>query len=370
MIASPHTRIEISLDAIEHNVSIFRSKLSPKTQILAIVKANSYGMGDIPLIKHLTKLGIKDFAIATVDEGVSLRKSGCDARLWVLNPHADQMEDVLQYKLELEIYSVETLKALENHLNKMPSHTSPIYVHLKVETGLHRLGLTNDLLSESIEILRHSPMIKVRSVFSHLSSNHQDHKADTLKQIRRYEEIVKVIESSLSYPFYKHILSSWGIINYSKYQYDMIRLAIGMYGVERQSETLGLKCACRWVSTLLQTKEVPAGEIISYLCAYRTNRRMKIGIVGAGYGHGIPRNWGNHGGYVSIHGVKAPIVGKVCMDSLMVDLTNVEKQHTRAGTEVVLMGVEVPYYEVAEKTDTITHELLTRITHRVRRSYV
>jgi alanine racemase len=363
------TVMEVNLDALIHNLNYFRSGLNPGTRTMAMVKAFSYGSGSYEIANVLQFHRVDYLAVAYADEGVELRKAGIHLPVMVMSPEEHSLDTLLKYNLEPEIYNLHILRLLEQAMMRnQTSIQQEVRIHIKLDTGMHRLGFVNEELEPLIERLKMNPDLRVQSVFSHLAASEDPQEDDfTLGQIRQFTEMSSRISEVLEYPVLRHILNSAGISRFPSAQFDMVRLGIGLYGV---GSCPGEQSMLRNVSTLksvvTQIKRIPAGETIGYNRKGNAEKDMVIAIVPVGYADGLNRRLGNGKGKLYINGKPAPIIGNVCMDLTMVDITGMGVSE---GTEVIIFGDHHPVAEIAKETGTIPYEVLTGISRRVKRIY-
>lgn len=360
------TVLEVDLTAIRHNLNFYRSMLKPETKIMVMVKAFGYGNGSVEIAKLLAHENVNYLGVAFADEGIALRKSGIKIPVIVMNPETNAFEAMIAYDLEPEIYSVRELNIFLKVAREKNCYNYP--VHIKLDTGMHRHGFLVEDLKELVEILKYTNVVEVKSIFSHLSSSDlAEHREFTLNQIENFKENACRLTNELAINPIKHILNTSGIFNFSQYQFDMVRLGIGLYGIGNGTEEI--KCL-KNVSTLktrvMQVKEIAEGESVGYGRRFRTERKTKIATVPIGYADGIHRSWGNENGYVIINKQKAMIIGSICMDMLMVDVTDMCCEE---GDEVIVFGEELPVVEISSKLNTIPYEILTSISQRVKRIF-
>ncbi|MBL4716714.1 MAG: bifunctional UDP-N-acetylmuramoyl-tripeptide:D-alanyl-D-alanine ligase/alanine racemase [Bacteroidia bacterium] len=364
------TVLEINLNAITHNLNYYRSKLKPSTKIMAMVKAFSYGSGSYEVASLLQYHKVDYLAVAYADEGVALRKSGITMPIMVMNPESQSFNAIIKYKLEPEIYSIEILKnfktSLTESFNRAASDKFPI--HIKLETGMHRLGFSIDELDELIEFLVDNDQVEVISVFSHLAASDESEDDDfTKQQIESFNTSCEKFSVGLEYPFLKHISNSAGIIRFPDAQMDMVRLGIGLYGIDSSREVQNeLQQVSTFKATISQIKEVKEGESVGYNRKLKVDCTMKIGTVGVGYADGLNRKLGNGNYQLLVNGKKVPIVGNVCMDMCMIDVTNID---VNEGDEVLIFGEALPINDMAKALETIPYEILTSVSQRVKRVY-
>jgi alanine racemase len=367
------TVLEINLDALVHNINYYKSKLDRSTKIMAMVKAFSYGSGSFEIANLLQFHHIDYLAVAYADEGVELRKSGITLPVMVMNPEEQSFDLLLKYDLEPEIYSLRTLGMLENTILKYNgSDKFPVKVHIKLDTGMHRLGFDRRDIDSLIRRIKSNPGIHVQSLFSHLAAS-EDPRQDafTLYQIKLFREMSERISTELGYPLMRHILNSAGISRFTGDQMEMVRLGIGLYGVGFDAEEQGrLRNVSTLKSTISQMKLVSPNETVGYNRAGKLERDSVIAIVPIGYADGLNRKLGNRKGRLFIHGNPVPIIGNICMDLCMVDITDIPADiDVQEGDEVIVFGDEYPLAQLAADLETIPYEILTSISRRVKRVY-
>jgi alanine racemase len=359
------TVLEVDLDAVVHNFNFYKSKLSSNVKLICMVKANGYGAGAVEIAKTLQYHRCDYLAVAVADEGISLRNEGISLPIIVLGPEMNGFEELFSNDLEPEVYNFRILNAFIKEAERRGVTNFP--VHLKIDTGMHRLGFQSNQIPELVNILKSQKGLRVHSVFSHLSASESWQFDDfTYQQIDTLEKVADEIEKELDYPIYKHILNSAGIERFPDAQWDMTRLGIGLYGVSA-SGLDGLQNVCTLKTTILQIKEVPAGATIGYGRKEKLERDARIATIRIGYADGLDRQFGNRKGKVLINGHAAAIVGDVCMDLCMIDITGIEANE---GDAVVLFGEGLPVIELAKSIDTIPYEILTSVSSRVKRIYV
>jgi len=361
------TVLEINLNAILHNINFHKSLLKPETKMMAMVKANAYGLGSYEISEFLQHHHIDYLGVAFVDEGVELRKKGITTPIIVMNPEQHSYDAVIEYNLEPEIYSLRVLELFNEQLIKS-GNQQKYPIHIKLETGMHRLGFKDfelDGLSEKLNTMN----VKVQSIFSHLSSSDvPDEKEFTLSQIATFENNSQYIIEKLGYRPLRHILNSSGITNYSDYQFDMVRIGIGMIG-ESSNPAIKkqLQNAVSFKTVVSQISEVKSGESVGYSRKYKASQNTKIATLPVGYADGIPRLVGNEVGNVGINKKLFPIVGNVCMDMMMI---NVDGANVKDGDSVTIFNSHPSLSEFAKYCHTITYEVLTSISPRVKRIYI
>ena len=360
------TVLEINLDALTSNYNFYKQKLENTTKIMVMVKAFGYGNGGYEIAKQLAHLKTDYLGVAFADEGIALRKAGITTPIMVLNPEISSYKAMIAYHLEPEIYSISGLTSFIELAKEKNSNAYPI--HLKIDTGMHRLGFEEEDISELISLLQHNNFVKVTSIFSHLAtSDDLNFKDFTLHQIQLFESISKRISTSLSIQPIRHILNTSGIFNYSEYQYEMVRLGIGIYGVgNSEEEQAGLENVSTLKSIISQIRTVEANESIGYSRKFMVKKEMRIATIPIGYADGIRRAWGNEKGFVSINNQEATILGNVCMDMLMVDVSHINCEER---DEVIIFGENPHVTEIAKICQTIPYEILTSISQRVKRIF-
>ncbi len=357
------TILEINLTALVHNLNLFRKKLLPGTKIMAMVKAFSYGGGSYEIANVLRYHKIDYLAVAYVDEGVELRKSGIYLPIMVMNPDEEAFETIVQYNLEPELYSVSMLRAFLSFLENNGITQYP--VHIEIETGMNRLGFTAAAIKEVMQELQ-SPALVIKSVFSHLvASEDPAFDAFTQEQAAAFGQICSILASQLPYPFLRHLLNSAGVLRHPAFQFDMVRIGIGLYGAGIPGMSLQQVSVLK--STIAQVKYLKAGESVSYSRSGMLTRDSVIATVRIGYADGYPRILGNGRGRMLVMGKLVPTIGHVCMDMTMIDLTGLEGVYE--GQEVIIFGGLLPVEKVAEAAGTIPYEILTGISQRVQRVY-
>ncbi|MDD2911305.1 MAG: bifunctional UDP-N-acetylmuramoyl-tripeptide:D-alanyl-D-alanine ligase/alanine racemase [Petrimonas sp.] len=359
------TVLEVDLDALVHNFNFYKSRISPQTKLICMVKANGYGAGAVEIAKTLQYHRCAYFAVAVAEEGIELRKEGISTPIIVLNPEVNGFEELFSKDLEPEVYNFRILDAFIREAERRGITNYPI--HLKIDTGMHRLGFLPAQIPELLERLKSQKGLKVKSVFSHLAASESwMFDSFTQEQIDIIDVAHREIGEKLGYPVWKHILNSAGIERFINAQWDMVRLGIGLYGVSA-SGLNGLKNVSTLKTTILQIQEIPNHETVGYGRKEALNRDAKIATIRIGYADGLDRKSGNRKGKVWINGKYAPIVGNVCMDLCMIDITGID---AKEGDSVIVFGENLPVLEVAESIDTIPYEILTSISPRVKRIYV
>jgi Alr-MurF fusion protein len=357
------TVMEIDLGALVHNLNFFKSRLKPATKIMVMVKAFAYGSGSPEVANVLQYHKVDYLGVAYVDEGVDLRKNNIMLPIMVMNPSEDSFETLLAYNLEPEIYNFKIFHALLQYLgNRFCA------VHLKLDTGMHRLGFEKHELPELIQLLKQNPNIHIASIFSHLAgADDASHDTFSNHQGDQFKQYADLISASLpDKPLY-HILNSGGILRLSHLQFDMVRLGIGLYGVDpTQDDFKDLRPVATLKTIISQIKHIPKGESIGYGRKGVAEKDLKLATIAIGYADGFSRRLSQGIGEVLINGDRAKVIGNVCMDMTMVDITGLE---AKEGDEVIVFGNALPIQTMAEKINTIPYEILTNVSERVKRVF-
>ncbi|UUF15850.1 MULTISPECIES: bifunctional UDP-N-acetylmuramoyl-tripeptide:D-alanyl-D-alanine ligase/alanine racemase [Flavobacterium] len=360
------TVLEINLDAINHNLNYFKSKLADDVKIMVMVKAFGYGNGGLEIAKLLEHNKVNYLGVAFADEGISLKNGGIKLPIMVLNPESTSFPSIIQYKLEPEIYSIKGLNAFlkiarEKNLKDFP-------IHIKVDTGMHRLGFEDNTIDELIETLKGNSTVRVQSILSHLAtSDDLKHYDFVIQQINLFERLSSKLMTELNINPIRHILNTSGISNFPDAQYNMVRLGIGLYGVSNDPlEQKYLENVGTLKSIISQVRVIPAGDSVGYGRRFMAEKETKIATIPIGYADGISRLWGNQVGFVTIKNQKAYIVGSVCMDMLMVDVSHID---CKEGDSVIIFGESPTVIEMAEALKTIPYEIMTSISQRVKRVF-
>ena len=361
--------LEINLDNLVKNMNYYRSKLKNGTKLMVMVKAFAYGSGNFE-VSNVVEFHRADYlTVAYADEGIELRRKGISLPIMVMTPEANTFESIIKNNLEPDIYSFRSLTLLEDAIKKLDKPlNSPIGIHIKLDTGMHRLGFLKDDIDELLTRLKKNSNIIVKSVFSHLAGSDSEKFNDfTSLQINNFEEMSSKIIEAFPYKILRHILNSAGISRFTDYQYDMVRLGIGIYGVPPCDEDRGkLKNVVSLKTTIVQIKEYECGETVGYSRRGVINRKSKIGVVPIGYADGLKRQLGNGNACFYVNGKAAPIIGNICMDMCMIDLTDIE---CKENDTAILFDENHSIERIAEACDTIAYEILTSISQRVKRIY-
>lgn len=361
------TVLEINLNAITHNLNYYKSKLKPETKIMVMIKAFGYGSGSFEIAKLLEYHKVNYLGVAFVDEGIALRNAGINTPIMVMNPEPSGFSALISKDLEPEIYSLKELQSFQKEVEKQNRKKYPI--HLKIDSGMHRLGFVEQDIPALIEYLKtNSDWFEVNSIFSHFSgSDNAKFKDFTQEQFAVFNKISTAIKEQLKIEPICHISNTSAISNYPEFQMDMVRLGIGLYGISNdESEMKYLENVGTLKSIILQIKDIQKGESVGYSRGFVAEKPTRTATIPIGYADGIPRAWGKERGYVLINNQKATILGAVCMDMLMVDITEIS---CNEGDTVIIFGENPNVTEMAKVLDTIPYEILTGISHRVKRVF-
>lgn len=365
---SHETVMEIDMNAMVNNLNYFRSKISPLTKIMAMVKAFSYGSGSYEIANLLQFHRIDYLAVAYADEGVELRRAGIILPIMVMSPEEHSLDTIIQHNLEPEIYNFRILDMLERAIrrNILPSN-KPVKIHIKMETGMHRLGFDPENIAALAKRINDNKRLYVQSVFSHLAASNEPESDDfTRGQIEQFKKMSDEFCSHFDHSIGRHLANSAGINRFPEAHFDMIRLGISLYGVASNPEDdENLQNVGTLRSTITQIKKVRAGERIGYGDTV-VGEDIKIGVIPVGYADGLNRRLGNGVGYLIINGYQVPIVGNICMDMCMVDLSEIK---AREGDQVIIFGDGKSVAEMARELGTIPYEVMTSIAGRVKRVY-
>ena len=358
------TVLEIDLDALAHNYHYLKSKLLPKTKFLAVVKAFAYGSDMATIAKKMESLGVDYFAVAYVKEGVLLRKAGIETPILVLHPQPVNFEELIQHELEPSLYSPKILNqflatAKENGLEDYP-------VHIKFNTGLNRLGFWENDVDYISEQLENRKELKVTAILSHLAASEDPNEKEfSEKQIATFKKTSEELYGKLGYRPFRHMLNTSGILNYPDAQFEMVRSGIGLYGYGNSAlEDENLKPVAQLKTIISQMHKIEPGETVGYNRAFHSDGYRITATLPLGHADGIGRQYGNGSTSVLVHGKKAPIIGNVCRDMIMIDVTGID---CKEGDEVLVFGQENSAETFASSSGTISYEILTAISQRVKR---
>lgn len=360
------TVLKIDGQALDHNLNYLKSKLHSNTKVLAVVKAFGYGSDGVLIANHL-KEKVDYFAVAYAHEGAALREEGIENPILVLHPQIQNWDQIITHCLEPSIYNFKTLKSFLSFCDDKKLEDYPI--HLKFNTGLNRLGFWHNDVDLVFDTILSNKSLKIKSVFSHLAASEDENEKDfTQKQISDFVEITKNIKSKLSYKPIYHMTNTSGIINYPEAHFDMVRTGIGLYGFgNNKHETSQLKNTHNLYSIISQIHQIEPGESVGYNRAFKAEHYMKTATIPIGHADGISRQLGNGNGYVTINNQKAAILGNVCMDMIMVNITDIE---CKEGDEVVVFNNQQTILDFAKACNSISYELLTAISQRIKRLFI
>ena len=358
------TILEINLNSLVDNLNYYRNRLNPGTKMVCMVKASAYGAGSTEVAKTLEDLRVDYLAVAVADEGADLRKAGVGSPIIVMNPELTAFRTMFAYKLEPEVYSFHLLEELIKAAERDGVTNFPI--HIKVDTGMHRLGFAPQDVQRLIDRLKRQNAVIPRSVFSHLvGSDSEQFDLFTHHQIETFDAVSSQLQAAFSHKILRHICNTAGIERYPNAQFDMVRLGIGLYGIDPHTNNI-LNNVSTLKTTILQIRHVPAGETVGYSRKGTLTRDSFIAALPIGYADGLNRHLGNGRGYCMVNGQPAPYVGNICMDVCMIDVTGIS---CREGDKAVIFGDELPVTVLAEQLDTIPYEVLTSVSNRVKRVY-
>lgn len=367
---SHETVLEINLDNLVKNLNYYRGKLKKDTKMMVMVKAFAYGSGNYEVSNVLAFHHVDYLTVAYADEGVELRNKGIKLPIMVMTPETNTFDIIIKHGLEPDIYSFRCLSQLEDAINQLDTEiVEPVGIHIKVDTGMHRLGFLPEDIDALIERVKSNPKIKIKSVFSHFATSDMPEESDfVMHQIEQYEMMSQKIVSAFPYMIMRHLLNTAGISRFTEYQYDMVRLGIGVYGVAVCDEDRGkLHNVMSLKTTIKQIKEYGPGETIGYGRHGKITKPSIIAVIPIGYADGLRRQLGNGKACFWVNGKPAPIIGNICMDLTMIDVTGIECQEDDTA---VLFDDNHPIEIIAEACDTIPYEIMTRISQRVKRIYV
>jgi alanine racemase len=361
------TQLEINLNAIQHNLRYYKESIGQNTRLMGMVKAFAYGAGSIEIANILQNQGIDYLTVAYTDEGVELRKNGIYTPIMVMNPQVNEFDVLTEYGLEPEIYSFSLLKAIDEYSTTSGKN---IKIHLKIDTGMKRLGFDMDQLEDLCNELQQMPQLWIVSILSHLvASESERHYRFTERQIRLFQKAGKTISNALGYSPIMHIANSAAIQHHPKSRFDMVRLGISLYGISnKEEEKRALEPVLKLKTYISQIKTVKKNETIGYGRRGKLNKEGKIATLALGYADGYSRKLGMGKGIFEINGELCPTVGAICMDMCMVDITNLP--HVKEGDTAIAFGGKVQISELAKSAETIAYEIMTGISDRVKRVYV
>ena len=357
---SHQTILEINLSALNDNLKYYKSQLKQNTKIMAMVKAASYGCGAYEIAKDLEHFALADyFTVAFADEGILLRKNGIKTPIVVVTPEKEALEKMIKHDIEVVVHNFATLDMVKN---------TPLRIHIKIDSGMHRLGFEKKDIKPLIAFLKQHNNLKIASIFSHLACADEETLDNfTQKQIETFEQISEEITQAFDYKILKHICNSAASIRFPQAHYDMIRLGIGMYGIGVNSTSQQhLRYVHKLKSYLSEIRTIEKGEAVSYMRTFIAKDTTKIGVIPIGYADGLNRHLSNKDFCVYINGKYAPIIGNICMDMCMINLNDIE---AKVGDRVVIFGEENPVEKMANALDTIPYEIFTSVSQRIKRVY-
>ena len=357
------TTLEINGSALLHNLTYFKQKLQPETKILAVVKAFAYGSDGVKVAKFLQDK-VDYFAVAYASEGIALRMAKIKTPILVLHPQIPNLQSIIEYKLEPNLYNFKIFDAFLQLADALPLLKYPI--HIKFNTGLNRLGFLQTDIPKISASLKKTNAVFVASIFSHLAASEDLQEKDfTYKQIDTFTKISSTFQEHLSYQPILHILNTSGVVNYAKAQFNMVRIGIGLYGFGNdKKETSQLKNTHNLKSIISQIHQIEPGESVGYNRAFTAKNKVTTATIPVGHADGLPRKLGSNNGYVLINNQKALIIGNVCMDMIMVDVTIID---CNEGDEVVIFNHQEMIHNIATAAETIVYEVLTGVSHRVKK---
>jgi len=364
MPKATETTLEINLSALTHNFNYIKSKLKPGVKLMGVVKAFAYGSDSNVIAKKLEQLGIDYLAVAYASEGVALRYAGIKTSILVLHPQTVNFEHIVTRCLEPNIYSPLMLQrfiafAENNHLSDYP-------IHIKINTGMNRVGFTPQEALEIPESLKNTQAVKIKSIFSHLAASEDiQNRAFAEKQMNIFDKTSEALINSIGYQPLRHTLNTSGILNFPEAQYDMVRSGIGLYGFGNEAnENKNLRPIATLKTIVSQIHQIKKGESVGYNFGFVAEKDMKTATLPLGHADGISRSYGKGKGVVFIHGKKAPMIGNICMDMLMVDITDID---CAEGDEVIVFSEEHTAEAFAGSINSISYEIITAISQRIKR---
>ena len=359
------TTLEVNLAALVDNLNYYRSFMRPDTRMVCMVKASAYGTGAVEVAKTLQDHRVDYLAVAVADEGVVLRQAGITTGILIMNPEMSALDTLFAYDLEPEVYSFRLLDALIHAAERAGVAHFP--VHVKLDTGMHRLGFDPDRdVPALIDRLRGQDAVVVRSVFSHFAGSDEDRFDDfSAEQFDRFDRASRALQAAFPHRILRHICNSAGIERFPERHLDMVRLGLGLYGVDPYGNRL-LHTVATLRTTILQIRDVAPTDTVGYSRRGRLDRPSRIAAIPIGYADGLDRHLGCGHAYCLVHGQRAPYVGNICMDVCMIDVTDID---CREGDAVEIFGEHLPVTELSDRLDTIPYEVLTSVSERVKRVY-
>lgn len=367
MPKAEETILEVDLKALEHNLNHLKSRIPENTKFLAVVKAFAYGSDACEIAKHLESLNVNYFAVAYTNEGVQLREAGITKPILVLHPQTVSFSTLIDFKLEPNLYSSKILEEFIEVASGFDYTNYPI--HVKFNTGLNRLGFSENQVEYLSETLKSTTAVHLTSIFSHLAASEDLNERDfTLNQINTFKRIAENLSKSIGFKPMMHMCNTSGILNYPEAHFDMVRSGIGLYGFgNSEKENRNFKPIGALKTVISQIHNIEPGESVGYNRAFTSETPVRTATLPIGHADGIGRQYGNGKGYVIINGKKAPIVGNVCMDMIMVNITNID---CKEGDEAIVFDAKTTAETFAETANTISYELLTSVSQRVKRVFL
>jgi alanine racemase len=367
MPKAQETVLEIDLKALKHNFEHLKSRINNHTKFMAVVKAFAYGSDACEIAHYLQDLPVDYFAVAFVHEGVTLRNAGITKPILVLHPQAVNFNALIENRLEPNLYNTKILNEFISIASAEKQHDYPI--HIKFNTGLNRLGFSENDVDDIVSKVNETSAVKIKSVFSHLAASEDLNERDfTINQIETFKNIANTLINAIGYKPLLHICNTSGILNYPEGHFDMVRSGIGMYGFgNSEKENKNFKPIGTLKTIISQIHAIEKGASVGYNRAFKTDRFLRSATLPIGHADGIGRQYGKSKGYVIINHQKAYILGNVCMDMIMVDVTNID---CKEGDEVIVFGPNTTAENLAETAGTISYELITAISQRVKRVFL
>lgn len=361
------TILETNYNAVAHNLNVYKSFLKNETKVMAIIKAEAYGSGSIEMAHFFARKNIDYLGVALIDEAIKIRHSGIETPIMIFNIQENNLDLLWEYNLEPEIYSIQLFDAIIHRANVI---NKPLCIHIKIDTGMHRLGFEKSQIETIISKVSNNKNIIIQSIFSHLaSSENHDHDTYSENQFKLFEELSNKLSEGLGYKPMRHMLNTGGVIRFPKYQYDMVRIGIGLYGIdETKSIHNKLEKAHTLKAKILQIKKLKAGDATGYNRSGIVDRDKTIAVISIGYADGFMRMSGNGHFAVLVNGIKCPTIGNVCMDVSMIDISHMND--VKEGDNAIIFSKELPIQELAESCQTISYEIISRIAPRVKRTYI
>ena len=359
--------LEIDSRCLQHNLHIFKKKLSSNTRILANLKANAYGIGAFETGQILEQAGVSYFSVAFINEGIYLREKGIHTNLLVFNPSFEHFQELIDYRLEPEASSIRYLEVLKSYLDSKKINNFP--VHLKLDTGMHRAGMMPDEMPSLIKLLKNQNTIQVKSVFSHLAAAEDPNEDDFTKyQIRLFEQMTGQLHKELPYKFFRHLLNTAGAFRFPEAQYDMIRPGLGLFGYHLMPDARKeLQPIVQLKTKINQVKVLHQGDTVGYNRNFTVTGEQRIGLLPLGYADGIDRRLSKLQHFVKCRGYQLPVAGNISMDTMSIDLTGTA---CKQGDTVTVIDNKKDIYELAAKLDTVPYEIITGFSRRLIRKVV